>query len=185
MSQEAPKSTILNESVFRAISTILVTLMFFCGVLTFGNLVNIFMPTWPTTAVAIVCALIMLDRLYIYGQMKSFSILHPEWLLAMGAQWIVIILVLKVVLGAVHGISAFLQEILLWVTDFQNYFLTTDFNLSLGIAVVVWIFGGYFAEVLDEMSIEQALIERQSAAISAGLLPQPVPVPASRQEQTL
>ena len=171
MSQEIPKSTLLNENVFRAISYILVTLMFFCGVLTFGNLVGPYMPTWPTTAIAIVCSLIVLDRLYIYQQTKSFSILSPERMLAAGAQWIVIILVLKVVLGAIDGFSTFLQEIPLWIIDFQKYFLTPDFYLSLGVAAIVWVLSGYFAEILDEMSIKQALIERQSAVVSVEAVP--------------
>ena len=171
MSQEAPKSTLLNERVFLAISYMLVTLMFLCGVLTFGNLMNLFMPGWPKTVVAIVCALIVLDRLYTYRKMKFFSVFSLEGLLAITAQWIVIILVLKVVIGVTNGLSAFYQEIPLWVSNFQEYFFTPVFSLSLGIAVVLWVLGGHFAELLNEMSIEQALIDRQSVSGPVGTVP--------------
>jgi hypothetical protein len=167
MSQEIPASTRLNESVFRTISYILVILMIVCGVLTFGNLVNRYVNTWPTAATAIVSALIALDRLYTYQKMKSFPILSGEWLLAVSTQWIVIIVVLKVVLGLVNGLSTFLEEIPLWVTNFQEYFLTPDFYLSLVIVTVVWVLGGHFAEILNGMGMEEALIERQSAVFSA------------------
>jgi hypothetical protein len=163
MRQEIPASTRLNESVFRTISYILVTLMIVCGVLTFGNLVNRYVNTWSTAATAIVSALIVLDRLYTYQKMKSFPILSEEWLLAVSTQWIVIIVVLKVVLGLVNGLSTFLEEIPLWVTNFQEYFLTPDFYLSMVIVTVVWVLGGHFAEILNGMGMEEALIERQSA----------------------
>ena len=171
MSQEPPLSTRLNESIFRAIGYVLVILMVTCGVLTFGYLVNRYMSSWPTTAVAIVCALIVLDRLYTYQQMKSFPILSGERMLAAGTQWIVIIIVLKVVSGLIDGFSTFLEEIPLWITDFQEYFLTSDFYLSMGVAAVVWVLSGHFAEILNEMGIEQALIERQSAIVSAEVIP--------------
>lgn len=167
MSQEIPASTRLNESVFRTISYILVTLMIVCGVLTFGNLVNRYVNTWSTAATAIVSALIVLDRLYTYQKMKSFPILSGEWLLAVSTQWIVIIVVLKVVLGLVSGLSTFLEEIPLWVTNFQEYFLTPDFYLSMLIVTVVWVLGGHFAEILNGMGMKEALIERQSAIFSA------------------
>ena len=171
MSQEIPASTRLNESVFRTISYILVTLMIVCGVLTFGNLVNRYVNTWSTAATAIVSALIVLDRLYTYQKMKSFPILSGEWLLAVSTQWIVIIVVLKVVLGLVNGLSTFLEEISLWVTNFQEYFLTPDFYFSMMIAIIVWILVGDFAEILNEMGMEQALIERQSAVSSIRMIP--------------
>ncbi|MFL7870133.1 MAG: DUF4129 domain-containing protein [Anaerolineales bacterium] len=171
MSQEIPASTRLNESVFRTISYILVTLMVVCGALTFGNLVNRYMSAWPTTAIAIISAMIVLDRLYTYQKTKSFPILSKERLLAASAQLIVIIIVVKVVSGLSNGFSAFLEEIPLWLTDFQKYFLTPDFYVSMVVATIVWMLGGDFAEILSALGMEQALVERQSAGSSARGIP--------------
>jgi hypothetical protein len=89
---------------------------------------------------------------------KNVAFLSSEWLTGYGTQLVVIVALLKLVTGLVNGPEAFLAEIRGWASHFADYFFAPDFLVALTLVFLIWILGGYFAELLDEMGLEQALI---------------------------
>ncbi len=156
----------INETVFRWTSYLLVALMVACSAWTLGSLLSRLMLFWQTWLMAAVCFLVALDSLYISRRLKNLTIFSKEWLITFSTQWIVILMLVKVLTGLSHGVDAFLAEIPLWWKGFSSHFMTGDFLIAVVMVVIAWFVSGYFAGLLDEMGIDHALIalDMESAA---------------------
>ncbi len=106
MNSGARSNAIGNERVFRLLSYALVFLLMSCGVLTINILLHNLFPDWHTTLIAGMVLFVVIDRLYTYRQLKSLTPLSTEWVIALGAQWIVILLVVRLLLSYSNGIEA-------------------------------------------------------------------------------
>ncbi len=67
---------------------------------------NVF-PEWHSAIIAGMALFVVIDRLYTYRQLKSLTFLSTEWLIALGAQWVVILLVIRLLLSYSNGIAVF------------------------------------------------------------------------------
>jgi hypothetical protein len=148
----------INERTFRLISHTLVAAMMACVTLTIGNLVGQVMPDWPQWPIAILMFLIAIERLYTYERTKKISLFGSEWLFAFGAQWVVILLVLRLVIGLETGPGAFLAELPRWPGNLVEHFFSAHFLTGLMLTLLIWLLTRSFAELLDEMGLNQALI---------------------------
>jgi hypothetical protein len=113
---------------------------------------------------ALICFGVSLDRLYTYRSFKKHSLFGSEWWIAFGSHFVVIVLLIKVIVGLSHGLSTFIAEIPLWRRGFVDYFLNPEFLFAMIVGVLTWLVSGLFAEILDEMGLDQALIRQEMMA---------------------
>lgn len=168
-----PISTaIRNQKVFRFISYTLVFLMMVCVAMVIGNLIQNTLPDWHAGIIAGILLFIVIDRLYTYRQLKSLTPLSSEWAIALGAQWVLIVLVIRFLLSYANGIDSFRADLSLFTRGDLLELFTPEFVIALMLSVLVWVVSALFLELLDEIGLDQevALLE-ESFPIESDAVP--------------
>jgi hypothetical protein len=157
MNPSSISNALKNRKVFQSISYGLVFLMMVCVVLTIGNLVQNVLPEWHASMIAGILLFIVLDRLYTYQGTKSLTPFSREWMIALGAQWIVILLFMRLLLSYANGLDSFLADLSLFARGYLANVFTAEFIITLFLALVIWYLSGEFLELLDEIGLNQKL----------------------------
>jgi len=164
MNPGSTSNVIQNERAFRALGYVLVFLMAVCAVMTIGNLIHNLAPLWHTGIIASVLLFIVLDRLYTYRQLKSLVPLSSEWAIAIGAQWLLIMLVARFLLSYANGLDAFRADLSLFTRGYIAELFTAEFVVTLLFASLFWFLSGRFLHVLDEIGLDQRLALHEGSA---------------------
>jgi hypothetical protein len=162
-----PESRI-NENASRLISYGLVTAMMTCTALTLISFVVRLSANWQPWYLAVLVFFTTLERLYTYRPLSKLSLFSGEWLAAHGAQWVIMLIFIKLVIGLSHGIEAFLAEIPLWQVDFEQYFLSAEVLSAIGVVMLIWVICGYYAELLDDMGLDQSILKWEHPILQEG-----------------
>jgi hypothetical protein len=160
-----------NERTFRQISFGLVALMMACGAYTLVSLVNRILPEWQPWYLVGLGFFAALERLYTYRRFRDLSLFSKEWAVALGAEWVVLLALVKLVVGLSHGLQTFLAEIPRWWQAFESEFLSPDFLFAASLVFIIWLVSGQFADLLDEMGFAQALIAEEFPALESEKAP--------------
>ena len=146
-----------REIGFRRLAALLVFLMMVCGVMTLISLIRSVAPGWRSGLLAGVLLFIVLDRLYSHRSLKSLTPLSSEWWMALGSQWIVILIVLRLLLSYAGGLDALSSDLALLWRGIFGHLLTAEYLFSALLALLVWSVTGQFLRLLDEMGLDQEL----------------------------
>jgi hypothetical protein len=157
--QDTSKQSGLNVNTYRLVSYGLVASMLACVALTVVSVISRFSPTWQPSYLSALCFIVALDRLYTYRLLRDWMSLSQEWLVRFGAQVIILLTLTKVTVGLSHGWGAFLAEIPLWQQDFTPNFFNPEMTFALIMVVIVWLLGGNFADLLEEIGPEHVQSE--------------------------
>ena len=157
MNSRSSSNAIGNSKVFRSLSYVLVFLMMACAVMTISMVIQNVLPHWNSGIIAGVMLFIVIDRLYTYRQLKSLTPLSSEWVISVGAQWIVIVLLIRLLLSYTKGLDWFLRELSLFARGYLADLFTPEFVFSLLLALLVWYVSGQFLGLLDEIGVDQEL----------------------------
>lgn len=166
-SEITPESR-LNENTSRLFSYGLVAAMMTCVAATLVSFAFRLSGTWQPWYLIVLVFFTTLERLYTHRPLSKLSLFSSEWLAAYTAQWIILLLFIKLVIGLSNGIQAFLAEIPLWPTDFIGYFLSIEVFAAIGVVALVWVVCGYYAELLDTMGLDQAILKREQPVLDVG-----------------
>ena len=137
------------------ISYALVFLLMGCTILTFSILIHGVFPEWHSAIIAGVALFVVIDRLYTYRQLKSMTFLSTEWLIAFGAQWIVILLVVRLLLSYANGIESLRNDLSLFASGDLEKLFTPEYAASLLLAFLVWTLSRQFLDLIDEIGLDQ------------------------------
>jgi hypothetical protein len=157
MNPRAISNALSNRKVFRSISYTLVFLMMLCVVMTMGSLIQNAMPEWHSGMIAGILLFIVIDRLFTYRQLKSLTPVSAEWAITLCAQWIVILLFMRLLLSYANGLDSFLADLSLFARGYIADFFTAEFVITLLLSLLVWVLPAQFLELLDEIGLEQKL----------------------------
>ena len=166
-----------NEKVFRVLSYILVFLLMACTVMTLVGLMRNLAPHWHSSIIASILLFIVLDRLYTYRHLKSLTPLSSEWAINFGAQWILILLLIRLLLSYANGLDSFRADLLLFTRGYVADLFTPEFVVSLLLAFLVWYLSGRMLDLLDEIGLDQARALQEN--------PPPIPTEAVPPHQQL
>jgi hypothetical protein len=155
MNPGARSNALGNERTFRILSYALVFLLISCGVLILGILFHTLFPDWHTTIMAGVALFVMVDRLYTYRQLKSLTLFSTEWAMVLGAQLIVIILVVRLLLSYSNGIESLRNDLSLFANGNLEQLFTPEYAASLLLAYLVWSISRQFLDLIDEIGLDQ------------------------------
>jgi hypothetical protein len=87
----------------------------------------------------------------------SFHVTKPkppfstEWLLARGAEWIVLLAAIKLTVELQHGWGKFLRDLPRWEQNFGPAFFDSEYVSVLFVLITVWVLSTFFATDLAEM----------------------------------
>ncbi len=157
MNSNATANALGNARVFRIISYVLVFLMTLCVIIAASGLIHNAVPSWPSDVMAGVMLLVAIDRIYTYPRFKSLLVLSGEWLLTLGAQWIVFVIFIRLLLSYVKGLEAFVTDMQLFTHGYLENFLSPEFLVTLFLAMLAWFLPARFLELLDEIGLDQTI----------------------------
>jgi hypothetical protein len=161
-----------NEKTTRAISYVLLLLMMVCFVMTINSLVQNAMPSWPSGIISGVILFIVLDRFYTYQSFKPLTPLGADWMKSFGAQWVIILLFVRLLLSYANGPDAFMADMSLFARGQAAAFFSPEFIVTVLLAFLAWYLPGQFLDLLDELGLDQELALREDLAPSqSDLLP--------------
>ena len=143
-----------NRRIFLFSSYGLVFLMMACVILTLSNLLQNIMPGWRAGLIASIASFIVIDQLYMHRHWKSITPLSAEWLTTVGAQWIVIALLIRLLLSYANGLAALGTDLSRVVRGHLENLFTGEFVIVLFLAFVMWILTSQFLELLDEIGLD-------------------------------
>jgi hypothetical protein len=168
-----------NERAFHHISYALVFLLMCCTILTLSILIDSVFPEWHAAILAGMALFVVIDRLYTYRQIKKMTFLSSEWLIALSTQWVVILLVTRLVLSYSSGIDSLRNDLSLFASGYLENFFTPEYVTSLLLAFVVWTLTRQFLDLIDEIGLDQ-----RTALVEETVMPDN-PVPAHQRMVSL
>jgi hypothetical protein len=168
MNQRSDFQALGSEHRFRAISYTLLFLMMACGVLTVSILLHNLLPGRHSNIAGGILLFILIDRLYTYRHLKSMTPFSSEWVIALGAQWIVIILFSRLLLSYANGPAAVLADISFFTHGYFASLFTAEFVITLLLAGVLWHLTGQYLELLDEIGLDMKRASEESPPPTRG-----------------
>ncbi len=170
MSPESPSILTRNEKMFRFISSLLVFLVMACVVMTIAMVLQNG-SGWHSGVVAGVLLFIVIDRLYTFRQLRSLTPFSSEWALAIGGQWVLIVLILRLLLSYANGLDAFRVDLSLFTRGYIAELFTLEFVGTLLLAFLVWFLTGRFLDLLEEIGLNPALALEENPVIQSQVVP--------------
>ncbi|HET6822410.1 MAG TPA: DUF4129 domain-containing protein [Anaerolineales bacterium] len=170
MSPESPSILTRNEKMFRFISSLLVFLVMACVVMTIAMVLQNG-SGWHSGVIAGVLLFIVIDRLYTFRQLRSLTPFSSEWALAIGGQWVLIVLILRLLLSYANGLDAFRADLSLFTRGYIAELFTLEFVVTLLLALLVWFLTGRFLDLLEEIGSNPSLALEENPVIQSQVVP--------------
>ena len=172
MNSVSTSNAIRNAKVFRWLGYLLLFLMMGCGILTLGILFHQVAPGWHTGIMASILLFIVIDRLYVHRSLRTLTPLSSEWAITIGTQWIVIVLLIRLLLSYANGMNSFLEDLSRFARGYLAEFFTFEFVATVLLALLIWYLLGEFLGLLDEIGLDQErALNEESLSIQAEAVP--------------
>ncbi len=175
MNSGSTSNVLGNVKVFRFLGYLLVFLMMACVVMTVGMLIQNVLPSWHSGIIAGILSFIVIDRLYTYRQLRSLTPLSSEWAIAIGGQWLLILLLMRFLLSYADGLDSLRADLLLFARGYIAELFTLEYVVSFLLALLVWYLSGRFLDLLEEIGLDPVL------ALNEGPAPIGVAIPAHQR----
>jgi hypothetical protein len=150
-----------NERTQRFISAALVSLMMAAAGLTIAQFGHQIFPEWNGWYLPIIAIFIAIERFYSHRIIKKQAVLSREWAVRTSTQWIVNLIVLKLIVTLSNGFDTLIAEIPQWQKSFAETFFNAEYIVSVIFIVLVWIIVGAITEQLDGLGLDSALVNRE------------------------
>jgi hypothetical protein len=128
-----------------------------CVALTISILIHNIVPEWHYGIIVGASLFVVIDRLYTYSQMKSLTFLSKEWVIALVTQWVVILLVIRLLLSYANGAASLREDLTFFARGYIDKLLTPEFVITLLLAFFVWYITRLFLDLIDEIGLDQAI----------------------------
>jgi hypothetical protein len=172
MNSKARSNALENERAFRFISYTLVFLMLICVIMAIGTFIHNVVPGWPSDILVGVMLLVVIDRFYTYPRFKALPPFSSEWVVTFGAQWIVFVIFIRLLLSYAKGPNGFVNDMQLFVHGHIDNFFDPEFVVALLLAILAWYVPAQFLRLLDEIGLDQTLALRgDTARVESNVVP--------------
>jgi hypothetical protein len=95
--------------------------------------------------------IVTLEALLTFRVTRNKPPLSTEWLFARGAEWVVLLALIKIVLELAHGLDTLLRDFTAWQENFGQAFFTGEYIAGLFVLVIIWICSTFYATDLSEL----------------------------------
>jgi MFS family permease len=144
-----------------AINFFLVSVMLTCFAFILGKFIQTLYPTWILTGFLPLAFFITLESLITrYTQRTSPQIYRNPFLTAI-AEFIMILLIIKIFSMVLAGFSTIWLEIVSWQHDFLNNFFTTDYLIRAFGLMSIWGLSWLFSHPLNQLEEDEKLMEQE------------------------
>jgi len=160
----------INENTFRLASRLLVAVMLAFATQTFVALLGQIFIGWNPWYLSLAAFLVALARLGTYAHSKKFDLFGEQWFLYLGALWLVILVVLRLMVGLSQGWQVFLAELPRWPEGI-DIILPGDFTMAVVLVLVIWLLADYFAELLSKLDLDFVRLQEKFPDVLEAAMP--------------
>lgn len=136
------------------ISSLVVALMLASATITLIQFLHRLLPTWDAVYLPGFIFFLVLERWYLHRRMENLPVFSAEWFLTLGAEWIIIMIILRLLMVISNPSQILLGEILNWIGNYGEGFFSIEFIVVLIISIFTWLTSGHFAALIDEYNQE-------------------------------
>ena len=135
----------------RILRPVLVALMFACIAVSVAQFVNAFVPDWNPVYMVVGIFLVSLEAFYARQMVRRERMWGREWWTFRLAEWVVILVALKLVSYVARGPQAFLADLAQWQQDPRNI-VTIEFIIVVVLAYFAWMGAGDVSRNFEELA---------------------------------
>jgi len=155
------KGARFNIRAHRIISVVLISLMMASVGITAAQFGTQIVPGWDGWYLAIIGLLIALERFYSHRALIRLTVFSREWFVLLSTQWVVNLIVIKLIVTLSSGVNTLISEIPRWEQSFGDTFFEPSYLIAVIFAILVWTLVGRFTESLETMGLNPDLIARE------------------------
>ncbi|KPL06875.1 hypothetical protein AMJ86_06785 [bacterium SM23_57] len=147
-----------DQQGYNIVNALIVSLMIACLGFTVASFVSKVNPDLYVNYLPVLGFLITLERIYSVKRTKRLMVLGRTWMIYQFTQWVFLLIAVKIILLIADHPDSLRIEFQLWRLDFFTYFFDNETLFAIIYLVLVWGISGYFASLLNEMSLKEILI---------------------------
>ncbi|HEX9618249.1 MAG TPA: hypothetical protein VGA03_12625, partial [Anaerolineales bacterium] len=159
ISPELVESLRVNERLWILAGHLLVSLMITCFSITVVQVGNRLAPNWDGRYLPWVTLVVSLEAMYTKRATRKLAVLSREWVLYRGAEMVVLLIGVKILLYAIREPGKLLYDLARWPDDFFSTFFSGEYLIAALFVFVIWAFSSSFAEDLAELEGDELLLE--------------------------
>lgn len=153
-----------NERFTVFVQHLLICLMLACALVSIVRFGRFLVPSWNGAYLVPVIFLLCLEAMLTQRLVRRAGFLSGEWLRYRLAEWVVLLVGLKLVIYLVRGFDRLLADMAQWRDRFVETWFSGEYLFAVSMAVLFWGLAGIFAEELAQLEGDERLlqIERES-----------------------
>lgn len=144
----------LTRRVQRLLSAVLFTCLSVPFLLVGQKIFN----DWNNQYLAPLAFLVSLEAMLTYHRLKKFDFFDGRSWLSLGAELLVLAVIIRLLLYWVHGWDLFWEALSYWPEQFGAYFFDVQYLLVLGFSLVIWFISSNLEAMFDQFSEDEALL---------------------------
>lgn len=149
---------IAYQRVTRRVQRLLGALLFACLSVPFLLVGQKIFNDWNNQYLAPLAFLVSLEAMLTYHRLKKFDFFEGMSWLSLGAEWLVLAVLIRLLLYWVHGWNLFWEALSYWPEQFSDYFFDTQYLLVLGFSLVIWFISSNLEAMFDQFTEDEALL---------------------------
>ena len=138
-----------NERWAIVVSYLLICLMMVCLTISIAQFLGRFLPL--SGSLPVWGGVIAGEAFLSYRVTRARSPFSSEWLLTRGAEWVILLAVIKLATELQHGMGTLLRDLPRWEQNFGPAFFTNEYMSVLFMLFTVWVLSTLFTSDLAEM----------------------------------
>lgn len=157
----------MNERQMSLIHHALGAMMIACLMVVVVRFAQALAPGWQGGYLLPLTFFMAVEAMLSQRLMREHDFLSREWMLYRAAEWVVILVGVKLLLYALRGFDQLFRELPAWKTDFVGSFFTGEYLFVVGILIVTAGIASVFGELLARLEGDEKLLrlERESGIV--------------------
>jgi hypothetical protein len=140
---------------------LIVSVMMACVIFIVVSVTTRINQNWHSQYLVVVAFVITLLAMFSTRFTRDYTTFSREWVLHFSAEWIAILVALKVIIYMVNDPAQFFKDLPLWQKDFIYSFFTIEYVLSIGVAVLCYAIAAFFSDKFQRLENDPNLLEQE------------------------
>jgi hypothetical protein len=136
---------------------LVVSLMMVCLMATFAQVGERLSPNWQGEVLIWIGFLVSVESMVSHRTRRTSITLSPEWIGYRLAEWVILLVLIKLALYLAHGFDDLFRDLRLWQEDFFGTFFTGEYLGAVFISFFVWLISAIFSEQLADLEDDERL----------------------------
>jgi hypothetical protein len=151
------------------ISRLLVAVMLACLIVPVVLIVEWVYPSWEGEFLIPLGFFVALEALYSHYRLRGVNFISAEWWYSRAAEWIVLLILIKLVLYGLRGFDRLWIDLQLWRENFFQYFFSPEYLFVILTALAIWVLCGNIEYLFSQIEVDEQLLKADIDTRATGL----------------